>query len=301
MAELLSLQDRHFTDLILEYLTWYKQEYLKNQASDSNTQSDTLKPSKVNYDARDFFEMRTIALSDKKAITTFIRDHENSFSTEDTTLIKRMEHTVSGRFILISVKKDSIHLLHTTSDDMYLLQVTPWSHEAIMNFKSFPLPLFIEAALFPSEGKIIYDMLNVLGISIGPNMGKNLKADAEVAKAKYGIITTLPIPVSKENQDILNLRGMMTNKNSIINNWDEIKDIICRNPEILTEYFQKLGAAYIRMKRKDLKNNEIYGWFALYGWTVIAGGKTRTMTETAVQSLLTTDKYDRVVYFEVKK
>ena len=184
---------------------------------------------------------------------------------------------------------------------MYLLEVTPWSTDALELYQSIPLPVPVDAALFPADGTIMYDMLDVMAISIGATMAKNIKEDARVAKAMHGIITTLPIPLSDEDPDAGRLRGFMMNRDSIIANWDKIQDIIHRKPDLSTPYYQMLGGAYTRMRRKEIKDNGIYGWFAIYGWAVIAGGKARDIAEKAVQSLLPPDTYDRVVYFEVKQ
>ncbi|MCA1915784.1 hypothetical protein [Methanospirillum hungatei] len=288
-------------DLVMNYILSYKEHYQINPDSIKKTTRVTKKTGTIQENSKNFSELRKLALSDKKAITQYVNEHTKDFSPEDAALIKRLEYVIIGRFILISVKKDSLTILYAAPNDMYLLQVIPRTSDAIEYFKLLPLPVIVDTALFPSDGRIIYDTLEVLNISIGSGMAKNLKADARAAKAMHGIITTLPIPIPKEDPDAVHLRGLMVNKESIIQNWNEILEIIAKKPILKTEYYQMLGNAYVRMRRKELKNNEIYGCFALYGWTIIAGGKTKTITEKAVQSLLSPDKLDRVVFFEVKK
>ena len=284
MTNLITPDDIRFTELLLHYFSWYRERFFDGKEN-----------------SKELSTLRSTAFQDKQAILQYINEHENTISSEDYALIRRMEHCILGKFILIAVKKDSIHLLHSQDTDSYILQVTPWSLEAIMHFSEMQLPRLVEAALFPSEGKIIYDLLNVIGVTFGSGFRKSIKEDTAAAKAKHGIITSLPIPISTEDVDLINLRGMMTNKDSISNNWEEIQDIIQEKPECTELYYQKLGAAYTRERRKDLKRNGIFGWFALYGWVVIAGGKTREIADSAARSLLPPEQYERLVFFEVKK
>lgn len=290
MTELLSDDDRHFTEILLKYFVWYKDKSSKGETASTFTDKEM----------NNIHIIRSKAFLDKKAHKNFLKEHEKDFSDEECRLFKRLEHCIIDRFILTAVKKDSILLLYTPASDSYILQVTPWTTDALMFYREMELPRLVEAALFPSDEKIIYDLLNVIGVSFGSGIRKSIRSDIAAAKAKHGIITSLPIQISKDDPDLIELRGLMTNKESIINNWDEIQRIINRKPEHIDEYYQKLGAAYTRMRRKELKNESVLGWFALIGWTVIAGGKTRQITEKAVQSLITPDKYARVVYFEVK-
>jgi len=291
MKELLSSRDKRFTELLFDYLVWYTK---LNSTATKNS-------SNLNPDTQEFFEIRKTAFQDKLAISKYRSDPTTYLTTEESNLFSRLDHCIMSKFILISVKKDSIHLLYSQQGDSYILQVTPWSTEALMNFQNIELPRFVEAALFPSDSGILYDLLNVKSVTFGPGMKKGIKDDLKSAKAKHGIIKTLPIPVSTEDKDLVELRGLMNSKDSIIQNWDEIQDIIARKPDLRTEYYQKLGTAYIRMRRKDLKQNEMFGWFALYGWTVIAGGKTRDITESAARGLVDQVRYDRLVFFEVKR
>ena len=291
MDDLLSPNDMKFTTLLFQYLQWYFE-----QSPDGKERSRTL-----NVNSKEFHELRMIAFQDKKSIMQYISEQEMILSTEDLSLIRRLEHCITGRFILFSVKRDSIQLLYNPPEDSFILQVTPWSMEAIMQFQDMALPRLVEAALFPSDNRIIYDMVHVVGLTFGSGMKRSIKEEVAAAKAKHGIITSLPIPVTNEDKELIKLRGLMSNKDAIRHNWDEIQDIIQYKPELLEEYYQKLGTAYTRLRRKEIKNNNIFGWFALYGWMIIAGGKTREIAESAAHSFISSDHYNRLVFFEVKK
>ncbi len=290
MTDLLSSRDKRFAELLFNYLLWYNKKNSKVTGSSPQ----------LSQDASEFLELRKTAFQDKRAIRNYVSDPAARLSAEDHTLMSRMDHCIMSTFIMISVNRDTVHLLYSPEGASYILQVTPWSTEALMNFESIGLPRYVDAALFPSDSGIMYDLLDVKSVTFGPGIKKSIRDDGKTAKAKHGIIKTLPIPVSTEDTDLVDLRGLMNSKSSIIENWDQIQDIITRKPDLMTEYYQKLGAAYIRMRRKDLKQNGIFGWFALYGWTVIAGGKTREITDSAARGLVSEEHYDRLVFFEVK-
>lgn len=285
-------KEKRFSEWVCRYLDWYiERKTDKSKKIETSTGK-----------GNDFYLLRQKAFHDRKAIAEFPGDPA---CPEDpdmaATFVQRLDHCIVDRFFLVAIKKDTIHLLHSTDDDLFLLQVTPSSQEALLNMKLFGTPNVVEAALFPADTTIVYDMLITYPICLGASIRKNIREDTAKAKARHGIITVLPIPVADEDKDLVLLRGLMVSISSIRENWNQIQDIIENKPEFTGEYYQKLGAAYIRDRKKDRKKNAIFGWFALYGWMVIAGGKTREIAESAARTLVPEEHFERLVFFEVRK
>ncbi|MFH0966604.1 MAG: hypothetical protein V1862_02825 [Methanobacteriota archaeon] len=73
-------------------------------------------------------------------------------------------------------------------------------------------------------------------------------------------------------------------------------------PEYRPVFYQRMGEIYTRIRRKELKGEGIEsGWFALLGWKVIAGGKSREMVEEAALSIVPPNKKDCIYYFQIQE
>ena len=116
------------------------------------------------------------------------------------------------------------------------------------------------------------------------------------------MIETLPIQKQSEDPDLITLKGYTADKQSIEDNWGSIRSIISRKPEYESYFYQRMGEVYTRVRRKELKGEGIVkGWFALLGWKIVAGGKTREIAEEAALGIIPPEKKNHLYFFEINE
>ena len=162
----------------------------------------------------------------------------------------------------------------------------------------------VETVLLPFEGKIVYDgIMKSSNIIIGGNITSSLNSEYSVLKAKYGLITQLPIDeeIKKlEDSDENTLIALMKSKSSIDHNWYEIEDLLEKNPSLENMYEQLWGKLNARNKKKELKKLGIKGHhFAITGNTIITSGKSKKEVESKVKSMVDKQMMDSIYYFKL--
>jgi hypothetical protein len=285
----------HLLDIALKYIIWYGIFHTENSEDKKIPNPSSL--------SDEFMKIRLEAFSDREAILQYIKINPDNLNETDQALSNFLIHSIPGRFIITSVLKDHMLFLYTDPDNTnYLLKVYPQSLDILFQLKMVGLPRLGDTILFPFNDQIIYDSLSVLSISFGGGYKKSISSDVKEAKAKFGLITTLPIPRINEDKDLLLLKGYIASKQSVNENWNYIYEIIKRKPEYRSLFYQRLGEIYSRERKKELKNEGIEsGWFAMLGYKVISGGKTREAVEEAVLGIIPEDKKDCLYFFNINE
>lgn len=288
-------EGRHHLDLALKYIIWYSVKKNIRLSPDPQINSPSL--------PEEFLKLRSAAFSDREALSQYIKTNPDNLDEVDLAISTSFIHTIQGRFIITSVLKDSMLFLYTDPDNTnYLIKVFPLSEDVLVNLKMIGLPRLAETILFPYKDRITYDSLSMLSITFGSGYKQSITSDAKKAKAKFGLITTLPIQKSYEDLDLINLRGYITSKQSINDYWDDIWYIVNRKPEYQPIFYQRLGEIYSRERKKELKNEGIEsGWFAMLGYKVVSGGKSRKIAEEAALGIIPDDKRGCLYYFQINE
>jgi hypothetical protein len=83
--------------------------------------------------------------------------------------------------------------------------------------------------------------------------------------------------------------------------WQEVEEMICKDPGLLPVYSQEMGKVHARRYRKRLREIGIKeGWFATIEGIIIAGGPAQEEVEKAVAVLLPPEKRKLVYIFHLK-
>lgn len=234
-------------------------------------------------------------------IDSFVRDNPANFTPDDLKIISSWKNFVRGRFYIVRyLKNHAVFLEEKPSAKAYgvLGLVTP-----IDEMMGSTLPRIVEAVLLPYNGNIIYDgTFTSYNVFLGPGIRKNINDIFNQAKSGFGIITSLPFDSEKSRPtDSEKLRGFLKSQYSRDVHYQEIQEMLEKNPDLMAVYSEEMGRVYARTYRKRLKEIGIKeGWFGLMDGIIITGGRTRNDAEKSVKSLVPAEKMKLVHFFQLK-
>jgi len=235
-------------------------------------------------------------------INSFVTENPLNFSTSELNIIRGWKDFVKGKFLIFRYLKNytifldpdeppkayGVFALNSTFEEM----VGPY------------LPIMVEAVLLPFNDKIMYDSIFVpYRITFGSGIRRSFNDAYQKAKSRFGIITSLPFsPEKVEQSDTDKLRFYLRSERTREMYWEEIEELINRNPNLLTLYYQEMGKIHARTYGKRLREIGLTkGWFAILESMTIASGATRDEVEQILQRILTPEKRKFVYIFQLKE
>lgn len=237
--------------------------------------------------------------SDPGQIDSYVQENPAGFSDEELKIISSWRHFIKGRFYLIRFMKSyAVFLDESHPPRAYGVKGLAMQWDLVTN-----LPRILEATLIPFKDKIIFDgAFSCYNLFFGPEMKRNILDRFRQAKAGYGIITSLPFsPEESASSDSERLRGFLSSQESRDIHWQEVEEMICKDPGLLPVYSQEMGKVHARRYRKRLREIGIKeGWFATIEGIIIAGGPAQEEVEKAVAVLLPPEKRKLVYIFHLK-
>lgn len=282
----------HFTRLHLSvmYYAGLKEKMLPKSTTFEHFQQ-------TSFDKK--FPIREALYEKPNYIDLFVKENPFKLSPEDCLIIEGFKHFIKGQFWVVKyLKKYAVFL-----DDHYAYGVFALS-DHFENVIGPNLPNMVQAVLLPYKGKIVYDgMMAYNNILFGSSIRASLNNEYNLAKAKYGIITELPISAEikkLENSDQQTLTALMKSKSSIDYNWYEIQELLQKNPSLYNLYNQLLGKLNAKQKKKELKELGVENFhFAITQDLIIASAKSLKEVQTLVQKMVPKSKLDSIHYFKV--
>ncbi len=251
------------------------------------------------FSAEERFPIRNRLYEKIVYLDKFINENPYDLSDEDLAIAREFKHFKKGKFLVVKYLKDYTVFL----ENEYAYGVLALS-DSFDWFWGDNLPMMVEAILLPFKDKIIYDgIIQTYSVSFGRGISSSMKNNYNKAKAKYGIITSLPIDSKTQRlkfTDEDKLRLYMKNASSRDQNWYEIEELIDSNPSLRSLYYHLWGKINSRGKRKALKELDIKNYyFAIYNDVIIASGKTKKDVETQLKQMLNTEEIKATYLFKV--
>lgn len=232
-------------------------------------------------------------------VTKFIAENPYHLTAEQLEIASGYKSFQKGQYWVVKYTKDYALFI----DDNYAYGVLALSDlfEWILGEN---LPVMVEAILLPFKGRIIYDgILRGYNVSFGRGISSSVKQNFNEAKAKYGIITSLPIDRAikeKKFTDEDNLRLYMKTASSRKQYWYEIEELLDRNPKLENLHAQLWGQINSRSKRKSLKGLGIKNhYFAISHDVILASATTKAGIEKQMEQLLSKELQNAVYIFKV--
>ena len=125
-------------------------------------------------------------------IQSFVDENPAHLSDDELDIVRSWRHLVTGRFYVFrELKKYTVFLSTTSPAIAYgVLALSQPFEELIGPY----LPVLTQTVLLPFKGMIVYDgLMSSYNISFGPGIRRNLNQDFKEAKARHGIVTSLPM------------------------------------------------------------------------------------------------------------
>ena len=234
-------------------------------------------------------------------INSFVAENPLNFSANELKVIGSWKELIKGRFLIFRYLKNYTVFLDTDeSPKAYGVLALNTAFEEMVGSC---LPVMVEAVLLPFNGKIVYDgILFPYSMTFGGGIRRSLNDAYQEAKSRFGIITSLPFSTEKvEESDAARLKYYLRSKDNRERYWEEIEELINKDPGLLTLYHQEMGKIYARTYGKRLREIGLTNaWFAILKGMTIASGATKDEVERILQYILPTEKRKFVYIFRLK-
>ena len=125
-------------------------------------------------------------------IESFADENPAHLSGDELDIVRSWRHLVTGKFYVFRELAKYTVFLSTTSTAIAfgVLALSQPFEDLIGPY----LPVLTQTVLLPFKGIIVYDgLMSSYNISFGPGIRRNLTQDFNEAKARYGIVTSLPM------------------------------------------------------------------------------------------------------------
>ena len=235
-------------------------------------------------------------------INSFVAENPLSFSENELKIINSWKEFVKGKFLIFRYLKNYTVFLDTNeSPKAYgVLALDSTFEEMVGPY----LPVMVEAVLLPFNDKIIYDSIFFpYHMTFGGGIRRSFNDAYQEAKSRFGIIISLPFSIKKvEQSDAARLKYYLKSKRNREKYWEEIEELINKNPSLLTLYHQEMGKIYARTYGKRLREIGLTNaWFAILEGITIASGVTKDEVERILRCILPTGKRKFVYIFQLKE
>ena len=123
-------------------------------------------------------------------IDAFVAENTFHFSESELDTLHAWRHQLRGKFYIFrDLAKYTVFLSATKPVSAYGVLALSQPFEELTG----PLPIMVDAVLLPYKGRIVYDgLLSRYSISFGPGLRRSLNECFKEAKARQGIVTSLP-------------------------------------------------------------------------------------------------------------
>ena len=125
-------------------------------------------------------------------IESFADENPAHLSDDELDIVRSWRHLVTGKFYVFrELKKYTVFLSTTSPAIAYGVLALSQPFEDLIGPY---LPVLTQTVLLPFKGMIVYDgLMSSYSISFGPGIRRNLNQDFKEAKARHGIVTSLPM------------------------------------------------------------------------------------------------------------
>ena len=125
-------------------------------------------------------------------IESFVDENPAHLSEDELDIVRSWRHLVAGRFYVFrELKKYTVFLSTTDPAIAYGVLALSQPFEDLIGPY---LPVMTQTVLLPFKDKIVYDgLMSSYSISFGPGIRRSLNESFKEAKARHGIVTSLPM------------------------------------------------------------------------------------------------------------
>src|SRR5262245_47805608 len=137
-------------------------------------------------------KVRDAFLGHTDLIQSFADENPARLTTDELAIVRSWRHLVHGKFYVFRPLKQYMVFLSTDQQPIAygVLALSQPFEELVGPY----LPVLTETVLLPFKGLIVYDgLMSSYRISFGPGIRRSLNEGFKEAKARHGIVTSLPM------------------------------------------------------------------------------------------------------------
>lgn len=250
---------------------------------------------------QDRIKLRDDLFERPQYLEEFVETNKDNLSAEEKEIVLGYKNFVKGQFYIVKFLAKYAAFMN----DDYVFGVLALGDTFDMFYHKSELPAIVKTVLLPFKGKIVYDGLMMASrVYFGSNYTSSILLNYNKLKAKYGIITELPIDnevKNKEFTDLDRLLIMMKTKKSRDYNYHEINDLLEQNPSLYPYFVKEWGRVSSTSFKKKLKEiNVKKQHYAVYNNVIVASADSKKELEAKVEKLVANkDHRDGIYYFKV--
>ncbi|HET6248992.1 MAG TPA: DUF6398 domain-containing protein [Tepidisphaeraceae bacterium] len=131
-------------------------------------------------------------LQHQDVIQSFVDENPAGLAPDELDIVRSWRHLVRGEFLIIrEMARYTVFLSTERPPVAYGVLALAQPFDVLVGPD---LPLMVRTVLLPFKDKIVFDsLMSVSGISFGPGIRRGLNDDFKEAKARHGIVTSLPM------------------------------------------------------------------------------------------------------------
>lgn len=243
-------------------------------------------PEQLRYDTttEDKLKVRECLYEHIDSIGAFTKENPEKFTEAELAIIESWKHFLKGRFYIMQYLKDyAIFLSAGKTEKAYGVKALMSDFDEVV---SYDPPVLVDAVLLPFKNQIIYDgLLSPAPVLFGPGIRRDLQQSYQEAKARFGIIMSLPEPTvtAKQNDEEL-LKFYLKNEKNREYYTEEIQQLLDKKPKLIDVYHQAMGQSHARSFIKTLHSIGITrAWFATIQGVIVASGTSQKEVEQNVK------------------
>jgi hypothetical protein len=137
-------------------------------------------------------KVRDALISQPGLIHSFVDENPAHFTSDELAIVRSWQHLVHGQFYVFrQLKKFMVFL---SSDHQPIAYGVLALSQPFEDLVGPYLPVLTQTLLLPFKDRIVYDgLMSSYRISFGPGIRRSLNESFKEAKARHGIVTTLPM------------------------------------------------------------------------------------------------------------
>ncbi len=232
-------------------------------------------------------------------LVSFLKENPDQLSPDSLAVAKEFKHFVKGSFFVykylkdytIFIKDEKLYGVYGLSDPFY-------------HFFGKHLPTYVDTVLLPYKDKItFYGILKGGSIRLGSGYKRSLNQVYKEAKAKYGIITSLPHGGNTlyDNKTPSEQLAYFLKTKANREEFDkEILALVKQYPELAPQYHQIWGKIFATDYKKEFKPlglNKAY--YATLQGHLISSAKTLKELKKNIDHIVPAAKKDWVYTFKM--
>jgi hypothetical protein len=231
-------------------------------------------------------KVRDAFLNHTDLIQQFVDENSAHLTSDELDIVRSWRHLVHGKFYVFRQLKKYMVFLSTDQQPVAygVLALSQPFEELVGPY----LPVLTETVLLPFQGRIVYDgLMRSYRISFGPGIRRSLNEGFKEAKARHGIVTSLPmsdepLPVKAPKARPVPKPPSKEEKDEVLRVIIGLIDPFCR--EHLNEEYavlcRKLAEKLARKRPSPLLHGKPESWASgivrTIGWVNFLGDPSQT-------------------------